>query len=180
MIIREITKIRITLLSMALVIAALSFSACSKERLPEKIYVGKDFSAEICWHVEDSEYRARLEVRYHEDRENDCNILLEMTSPQRLRGIRIEKQNGEALIKVGDMTAELHNQAILNAAELLLSNGNFSYKARAELAGRAVIVAERVNGGERAEVYIDAESGAPVCVICGERRVDVVWFEYID
>ena len=180
MLFRVITKIRTIVLYTALAMISLSLFSCSRITAPEEIYVKRDFSAEIRWTSEDSEYRARLVTRWLSEEKTSRRIELELTAPERICGVTIEKTGGKATVKVGDMVAELHNQTILEAAELLLSDGNFSYKAKAELSGREVIVAERVCENDISEIYLDKESGAPLRVVSGGRRIEVVWFEFLD
>lgn len=180
MLFRVITKIRTIVLYTALAMISLSIFSCTRITAPEEIYVKRDFSAEIRWTSEDSEYRARLVTRWLSGEETSRRIELELTYPERLCGVTVEKEGDEAKIKVGDMEAELHNQAILEAAELVTADGNFSYKAKAELSGKEVIVAERVCENDISEIYIDKESGVPLCVVNDGRRIDVVWFEFLD
>lgn len=180
MLFRVITKIRAVALYTVLIAVTLSLFSCSPITAPKTEYAKRAFRAEIRWVSDGSEYRAELVARGISSDSDSRQIELAFTSPERLCGVIIEKVGEKATVKVGDMVAELHNQAILEAAELVASDGSFSYKAKAELSGREVIVAERVCENDISEIYIDRESGAPLLVVSGERRIDVVWFEFLD
>lgn len=178
MIIKAITKGRgvlLLLLSIMLVLVS-----CADRRELESVYTESCFSAEICWILDGSEYTAHLVAEAPRTDGVGRDIKLEFIAPEELCGLVAERKNGKVELKRGDMTVEIHNQAILKAAELVCAEGKLSYKAKSEADGRQIIIAARLCGNESAEIWLDAESRAPVRIMYGKYDISVVWFEFSD
>ena len=178
MIIKAITKgrgIGLLLLSIMLVL-----TSCADRETIESVYTEGGFSAEICWTVDGSEYTAHLTAEPPRAEDGERDIKLEFIAPEELCNLVVERKNDDVALKRGDMTVGIHNQAILKAAELVCAEGKLSYKARTEMEGRQIIIATRLCGNESAEIWLDAESRAPVRILCDGYDISLVWFEFSD
>ena len=177
MIFRAITKKRKSIFLLLSVILLL-LSSCASKKDFDEIYTRGGFSAEICWTLDGREYSAKLVAGAPRENGEERDLTFEFIVPERLRGLTVTRKDGKLSLGRDDMTAELHNQAILKAANLLCADGNFSYKARTELGGRKTVTVTRLNGNERSDIWLDAESRAPVRIIGEGYDISVVWFEF--
>lgn len=152
---------------------------CSHAPTVKRVYSESRFSAEIIWENEGTEFSATLIAGEPCSDGESRDLSVEFISPDSMKGLRVERKEQTAVLTCGEISVELHNQAILRAADIIASCGSFSYHGATTLGDRELILAERVCGENRAELYIDRESGAPFRAVLGDITVDVVWFEYL-
>ena len=158
-----------------IVLVVMGTASCSHRHV--RCYYESPFRAEIKWTVEDTEYLASVTADSPEGSER--SISLEFHAPERLNGfVACRSSEGIKLFYDG-FSVDIHNGAILGAAELVAAVGSFSYVGRAELDGREVTVAERTEDSRRTTLYLDSESGAPLALTADGLDVSVVWFEYL-
>ena len=157
------------------------FFGCDGERI-KRNYTESSFCAEIRWERDEGDGESFWAKVFAGAPANDGQgreLRLEFLSPDEMQGISAEFDGERAFLICGDVRAELHNQAILDAARLLASGGSFSSRGATEVAGKELLLVERVCGNEISRIYIDKESGVPFRVVSEGLTVDVVWFEYL-
>ena len=147
-------------------------------------YTESSFCAEIRWERDgDGEggqcFSAKVFAGVPANDGCDRELKLEFISPDEMQGVSVEFDSERTFLVCADVRVELHNQAILDAARLLADKGSFSGRGVTEVAGRELLLVERVCGNEISRIYIDKESGVPFRVVSDELVVDVVWFEYL-
>ena len=156
--------------------AVLFFSSCAGSIAPKRIYIEEEFSCEVRWTVDGSEFCALIETggKSAEGRE----IKMKFLSPPSLEGVSVSRIGGKTQIEYGEVRAELHNDTIMRVAILLCDEGSMSYKGKALEGGREIVYAERRVGDREDRLYVDIETGAPLRIESGDISLVVVWFEY--
>ena len=172
----EITKRAMSVL-LSLSIAVL-LCGCSGRRI-KRNYTESEFCAEIRWEREGESFSAKLWADASSSEGQDRKITLEFISPEELQGISAESFGEKDFIVCGEVRTELHNSAILDAAHLIADIGSFSVRGSTSVAGRELVLVERLCGNTVTRIYIDGDSGAPFRAVSDSLTVDVVWFEYI-
>lgn len=142
-------------------------------------YTESSFCAEICWEREGERFSAKVFASAPANDGQGRELKLEFISPDSMNGVSAEFDGERAFLVCGDVRAELHNQAIIDPVKLLADVGSFSNRGATEVAGRKLLLVERVCGNEVTRIYIDKDSGVPFRVVSDKLTVDVVWFEYL-